>query len=89
MAFDELICDSGNCRESSLAESRNIWFTIWSLNVPPKVRYFLWLLVKNILPTRSNLRNRHMEVDGRCPLCGKFNETVELFLVSHSVAELV
>lgn len=31
------------------------WKSIWSLQVPPKIKHFLWQLVWNIIPTEWNL----------------------------------
>lgn len=32
-----------------------LWTQIWSLDVPPKIRTFLWSICQNALPTRENL----------------------------------
>ena len=34
------------------------WSKIWTLNVPPKVRMFLWRACSSCLPTRENLHRR-------------------------------
>ena len=44
----------------------NIWNTIWSLKVPPKVRHFLWRASHESLPTRQNLHRRHVIDDPVC-----------------------
>jgi hypothetical protein len=38
--------------------------------MPPKVRNFIWKLIKNGLPTNANCRYRHIIVDASCELCG-------------------
>ena len=40
---------------SNTGMDRKLWKTMWSLNVPPKVRTFLWKACSNILPTHDNL----------------------------------
>ena len=42
--------------EHSLASmDRKMWKRLWSLNIPPKVRNFMWRACSNILPTKANL----------------------------------
>ena len=40
---------------STAGQDRHHWKKIWTLNVPPKFRNFLWRACSNILPTRENL----------------------------------
>lgn len=47
----------------------SIWKRVWSLNIPPKVRSFIWRAYSNILPTRENLHRRRVKVEPRCELC--------------------
>ena len=54
---------------SQAQEDRKWWKMIWAMNVPPKVKSFLWRACSNILPTRENLRRRKVQVDERCELC--------------------
>jgi hypothetical protein len=57
---------------------------IWKSPTPSKVCGFVWQLLHNRTPTRSNLAKRNIiatGVDCVCPLCGAESETVEhLFL---------
>ena len=52
------------------------WGKIWKLNVPPKVRTFLWRARSNCLPTRDNLCRRKVQVKATCELCCQEPETV-------------
>ncbi|XP_075654689.1 uncharacterized protein LOC142624833 [Castanea sativa] len=51
-------------KSAALAEHLSVrahgvtWGKIWKLNVPPKVRTFLWRACSNCLPTRDNLSRR-------------------------------
>ncbi|KAK9989399.1 hypothetical protein SO802_029638 [Lithocarpus litseifolius] len=62
-------------REQSL-----VWNKIWSLNVPPKVRTFLWRACSNCLPTRDNLHRRRVDVEPHCEICHHRAETVSHIL---------
>lgn len=46
----------------------------WQANVPPKVRIFIWKLVKDVLPTKKNKHIRRIEKDDQCDLCGNVTE---------------
>lgn len=63
--------------ESSQNRSNEkIWKHIWTLNVPPKVRNFIWRACSNILPTRENLHRRKIAVDPQCEFCKQQPESV-------------
>jgi hypothetical protein len=49
--------------------------TLWSIQVPPKVRHFLWRASHESLPTRQNLHRRHVIEDPICPSCYSDMET--------------
>ena len=43
---------------------------LWKVKVPSKVTFFAWRLIKDRLPTKSNLRRRNVEIhDPTCPFC--------------------
>ena len=46
----------------------SIWRKLWKLNVPLKVRMFLWCACANVLPTKENLNRRRIQVDPRCDI---------------------
>ena len=48
---------------------------IWKLKIPPKVVVFAWRLIRDRLPTKSNLTRRHVEInDSSCPFCRRVEE---------------
>ncbi|CAN1154265.1 hypothetical protein LINPERPRIM_LOCUS41035 [Linum perenne] len=51
------------------------WQKLWSLNLPPKMLHFVWRLGRGVLPLRTILRRRRIEVPSRCGLCGNGDET--------------
>ncbi|CAN6215731.1 unnamed protein product, partial [Urochloa humidicola] len=61
---------------------RPLWKSIWKLNIPQKIKVFLWRVVNNALATRLNKWKRHLERDNRCELCGLETESEFHALVS-------
>ncbi|CAN1129854.1 Putative ribonuclease H protein At1g65750 [Linum perenne] len=53
-----------------------IWKWLWNLSLPPKIRYFLWRCVKDVLATKTNLFRRKCAADKSCPLCHVKEESV-------------
>ena len=53
-----------------------VWRSLWKLEVPSKVRNFLWRAATNVLPTASNLVHRQVVIAPTCSLCNACNETV-------------
>ena len=49
---------------------KGLWNGIWKLNVPNKVRHFLWQAIRESLPTKSNLHRRQVLNSGICDACG-------------------
>ncbi|XP_057811890.1 uncharacterized protein LOC131026138 [Salvia miltiorrhiza] len=54
-----------------------LWKWVWSLEVIPKVKMFLWKCLSNCLPTAMALRGRGIDVDGFCRRCGLSEETLQ------------
>ena len=61
---------------STVGEEKRFWNRIWRMNVPPKVRNFVWRACTDILPTRANLYRRKIPIDPLCSICGQTDETV-------------
>ena len=65
-----------NYTEHSSAQSHGpTWRKIWRLNVPPKVRTFLWRACSNCLPTKENLLKRRVKGEAKCEICCQKPET--------------
>ena len=48
----------------------NNWSMIWHIQVPSKLRMFLWRLARQTMPTGTVLQHRHMSTENTCLLCG-------------------
>ncbi|CAN1134171.1 Putative ribonuclease H protein At1g65750 [Linum perenne] len=62
------------------------WLKIWSLDVPPRLRTFLWRAARGVLPTRLALQERHFHVPTECGLCGGEIENAWHVFLNCSVA---
>lgn len=61
---------------SSSASSSSQWKTLWALELPEKVKIFIWKASKNILPTAENLWRRKCIQEPVCQSCKRCMETV-------------
>ncbi|GLT34293.1 hypothetical protein SLA2020_088170 [Shorea laevis] len=52
------------------------WKHLWKLQVPPKVRIFLWRAILNSLPSLDNLVKRGVSQEITCPNCHIADETL-------------
>lgn len=50
------------------------WGRIWKVKCIPKIKQFLWRFSHNSLPLRMNIARRGVELDTRCPVCGRLDE---------------
>lgn len=62
--------------------SSRIWKSLWKLEVPGKVRNFLWRAATNVLPTAENLVQRRVDIMPTCSLCHACSE-----IVTHALLE--
>ena len=46
------------------------WDDIWSLQVPTKLKIFLWRLAQHSMPSQDLLHHRNMAITTACILCG-------------------
>ncbi|XP_042942776.1 uncharacterized protein LOC122276958 [Carya illinoinensis] len=57
-------------------EADDQWKHIWSMNLPSKMKLFMWKVGNNLLATKSNLVARKVCDNSRCPICLKEAENV-------------
>ena len=63
------ICEDARRGEASVSNSAaasGIWSAIWKLNVPGKIKHFLWRACTNSLPTKTNLLRRKVISESLC-----------------------
>ncbi|XP_060965409.1 uncharacterized protein LOC133034357 [Cannabis sativa] len=54
---------------SNLATYKRWWTTVWSSNIPPKIKHFVWKAFHHILPSNLNLFHRRSTPSPFCSLC--------------------
>ncbi|KAL8525151.1 hypothetical protein ACS0TY_014680 [Phlomoides rotata] len=82
--------DGSSSEEVADLGGHNIcWSRIWDLHVPPKVRYFMWKVIHDILPTSINLVSRFVDVDPFCRRCGHEIETEDHILYSGVLCPMI
>ncbi|KAL4378119.1 hypothetical protein GQ457_02G027990 [Hibiscus cannabinus] len=52
------------------------WSWVWSLAVTPRIRMFIWLLLKQRLMTNEERCRRGFSFDASCPCCGCVSESI-------------
>ncbi|XP_070672442.1 uncharacterized protein [Malus domestica] len=53
----------GRGATSGVSKRTRVWNRIWNLEVPNKMKYFVWRCCNSALAVRPNLQRRHMRVD--------------------------
>ena len=56
---------------------KKVWKAIWKMQVPPKVKNFIWQACRNVLPTKQALMRRKIIADPICERCKLVVEDVE------------
>lgn len=65
---------------SNLGFSSDVWHRVWKLDTPPKIKDLMWRALKNVVPTKINLRSKGVDVDERCLFCPSRETMDHLFL---------
>lgn len=66
-----------------------IYQRVWSLNISPKVKHFLWRCLSNALPVAENMVHRHIAKDKRCNRCGEADGSLNHLLFQCHYARLM
>jgi hypothetical protein len=56
---------------------------VWRTRVPPKIKIFLWQIVRGRLPPGAQLSKRHAPSNGLCALCGEWEDYNHTFFLCH------
>jgi ribonuclease HI len=58
------------------------WKRLSKLKIPPKVRIFWWRAINGFLPSKAELKRRHIREESHCDVCGDPSETLHHALVA-------
>jgi hypothetical protein len=84
----ELNKNTASSEQQSAGDAVFRWDKIWDMEVPNKVKMFMWRLVHNSLAVRRNLIRRGMKEDTLCPMCHRLDEDAgHLFFKCKEVKE--
>jgi ribonuclease HI len=68
--------NSSQLTAPNVSATNPVWKSVWSLQVPSKVKIFIWRSLHGIVPLKCVLANRHIGTSGECPICHQGPETV-------------
>lgn len=57
------------------------WSRIWRVDVPHKIRIFLWRFCRNNVPVRNRLHHKGVNVPILCLLCNDVEHLIHVFLL--------
>lgn len=52
------------------------WSILWKLKLLPKLKLFVWRVASGSLPTKTQLKSYHIDIDACCPVCNSAEETI-------------
>jgi hypothetical protein len=64
-----------------------VWKMLWKIDVPSKIKIFIWRALHGILPLKCILANRHIGISSECPICGQGPEDIRHLLFSCPMAQ--
>jgi len=62
---------------------------IWSLNTAPKIKVFLWKMLKGVVAVEDKLRTRGILIEDGCSMCSEKDETLNHILFQCPLARQV
>lgn len=65
------------------------WNTLWSLEIPEKIKIFMWRASKNLLPSAENLWKMKVLLEPICQRCNRSVETIYHALLDCKAAKKV
>lgn len=73
---EDLVLNKSRGESSNTTLEDSLWKNLWRLQLAPKIKVFGWKICKNILPVKTNLRRRGLEIEVLCPICHREAETM-------------
>lgn len=70
----------------SVESHASCWKRLWALRIPPKVKHLMWRAITGCLPAKSQLHQKHVDVNVICFMCNQEPETIDHVLLYCSFA---
>ena len=75
--------------QSNPTGNNGLWKKLWSLDIPNKVKHFLWHASCESLPTKKNLFKRKIARNDMCEICdGEAEDTIHALWDCHVLKEI-
>ena len=71
----DIIAEGGSTGCSDPSMMHGVWRGVWSMNLPNKIKHFVWKACNGILPTKDSLFRRKITDFNTCEACGRQIET--------------
>jgi hypothetical protein len=62
--------------ETSVSGGSHFGSSLWRLDVPPKIHVFWWRVLHNSLPSKTELKRRHVAKESYYEMCGDLDESL-------------
>ncbi|CAN1787615.1 hypothetical protein LINPERHAP1_LOCUS17719 [Linum perenne] len=69
--------------------TRKLWKWLWHLDLPPKIKFFMWRICRNALPTKVGLLSKRCGFSSTCLSCNADDETMEHMLFHCHVSRAI
>lgn len=71
-AFQDTVKNDLHSDKVCSSKKDHLWKALWNLELPPKVKIFMWKIGQNIIATEANIVMHHVLGNPRCVICGFF-----------------
>lgn len=68
-------------------DNSGLWWNLWNLKIPPKVKKNLWRACNDFLPTKVALNRKRVPILTQCPTCNSTEESTLHCLVQCDFAQ--
>ena len=72
-----------------LSQRKLVWRICWTAKTIPRVKFFIWRLIHEIIPIGSILQRRGLEADHCCKVCGHPGDTLRHDFLDCNLSKVV
>ena len=69
--FHKFLSVNGKGESSDMTKIKRVWKRLWMIKAPAKMKIILWRMAHDCLPTRMQLKHRHIPAPYACCFCGR------------------